>query len=143
MGRQAKIVTQFYSAVGDTPEEAERLVRLLVDMGTEKRPGRPFRADRLGVAFAIARCIPPSRWSPKERRPHRGVVPMREENAASALIMVFASRRDANGHACPDTITLENATQVIEQARKIMTPTTPMLDEPSKIRLADPENPPP
>lgn len=120
MPRKPKIVTQFHTTTGNTAEEAARLARLLHALSKKKRPGRPVRSDRLGIAFAIAQCIGTIRISPRTRKPHRGIEPMREELAVTELIRVFSLRRDGQGRPRPDTLTIDNATRIIEQARRLL-----------------------
>lgn len=122
MPRKPKIVTSFYTAVADTPDEAERLALLSRDHGKMQRPGRPVRADRFGIAFAIVQCIRPTRVRARESAPYRDVEPGREELAANELIRVFGLRMGGDGQPRPDTLTLDNATRIIEQVRRLMDP---------------------
>lgn len=122
MGRQRKIDTRFYTAVADTPAAAERLSRKIKDLGREPRGGRPVRADRLGLATAIARCIPKGPCGPRCRHGRGGatVVPTREEVAVGELTRFYELRKNADGAPHPDMLTVDNATRIIEQARDLL-----------------------
>jgi hypothetical protein len=114
MGRQRRHERpRHFLVCAGTPEEAERRLDELLRLA-KPALGAPVRIDRLREALAVADIVPPT---PKDQRRKRrskiseGIVPRREEHAATKIVDIFAARGDE--------LTRQNATRIIEQAREI------------------------
>lgn len=122
MGRQRRHKPpDFFTVVAGSEAEAERCLAELRELGNlgmrsgERRRGNAVRVDRLREAMTIARAIPPTprdKWRRKRGKPGKAIAARREARAAATLIDICATRGDV--------LTVNNATRIIEQARRIL-----------------------